>query len=501
MLINTSNVDFNTKDLLIESFRDVKKKFFIDLGNDPTKTMELVMDDEKFNYYSEALVSPFTDPTDRMNIKTLMHGTRRTLIETMNSRFGLAPYEVLSMPFIPVFYPRLLAKELVTFSTTDKPEVIKPRVSSTFKRFGDSTTYKAPSMTDDMSTGPRFGQPVATEINIPAATDILAILGLTSDVSHLEKNFTITHLIDSAGNEVEVQSIADVDGNFYIPVTINGSDDVVSGHVDYLNGVVTLTSLNNIAVKAKIVGSASVEENTVTTKTGFTVDKIRIPIIDRELEASYSIQDKMDVKSLYDIDAESLLLNLMAKQIALDIDREILMTLLGIAYNPSIVPASHIEQFSKNVPGGSNYAFGPKNWHSQIESNFNSISGKIYNDARTGLGNKIMANSVDAAIIRDIDTYESSFGADGKSRIGYKSGTINKDAFQVLDSPVMPAEKMLMVYKPDQNNEGADTYHFVMHTPGIVIPYPKNNKPSFSVLTRYGKALIQPKAIGVVEIV
>jgi len=501
MLINTSNVQFNTKDLLIESFRDVKKKFSVDLGNDPTKTMELILDDQQFTYYSEALASPFTDSTDRMNIKNLMNGTRKTLIETMNSRFGLAPYEVLSMPFIPVFYPRLLAKELVSFSTTDKPEVIKPRVTAKFNRFGDPTDYSAPSITNDMSTGPRFGQPVTTEINVPGATDVLATLGLTADVSHLEKNFIITHLIDGAANEDEVQAMADVDGNFYIPTTINSVADVVSGHVDYLNGIVTLTSLNGVAVKARIVGSASVEENTVTTKTGFTVDKIRIPIIDRELEASYSIQDKMDVKSLYDIDAESMLLNLMAKQIALDIDREILQTLLGVAYNPSMVPATHIEQFSRNVPVGSNYAFGPKNWHSQIESNFNSVSGKIYNDARTGLGNKIMSNSVDAALIRDIDTYESSFGADGKSRIGYKSGTINKDAFQVLDSPVMTADKMLMVYKPDQNNEGAETYHFVMHTPGIVIPYPKNNKPSFSVLTRYGKALIQPKGIGVVEII
>jgi hypothetical protein len=61
---------------------------------------------------------------------------------------------------------------------------------------------------------------------------------------------------------------------------------------------------------------------------------------------------------------------------------------------------------------------------------------------------------------------------------------------------------MTVVYKPTPVDEeaGKGVFYLAMHTSGIVIPFPKGNKPSLSLLTRYGTAFVNKKALGSITI-
>jgi len=486
------------KDLLIESFANMKKKHGIDLRN-PANNIKVVADDAVYGYYVESLLEPFS-PKDRILLRGMCDGTRQTLLfENANSRFGMSSYEVLSLPLIPVFFPRLIAKELVTFATTDKPEIIKPIMRASFKRFNDSTVYDAPAVGSDMSTGPQIGIPVAVVVNVPGQTDLLALQGLTPDSAHIEKNLIISEVGDGT-HWAETQSIPTVDGSFYMEVTIPSvGNDIVTGKIDYLNGILTLSSLNGRATKAKLSCTVSVEENTVSTKLSITVDKIRIPIIDRELEVDYTLQQKMDLKALYDIDLEAMLLNLMAKQIALDIDRQIINAMVNVVQNPTLVPVTHIQTFHKTPPVG--FDWGPKMWHENIVTNINELAAIVANDTYLGEANRLSANTIDAAVLRDLNTYRCDFDRMGKNNVGYKAAEIAGGAQMVLDSPIQPRGQMLIVFKPEPTEEEKSVFYLIMHTPGIVQPYPKTNKPTFSVLTRYGTAFVHHKGLAMLNIV
>jgi len=490
------NASFVTKDLLIESFRSVKKNFSIDLQN-PLQNLNVLANTKAFDYYIESLCEPFVDAHDRINIKTMAKGTRQTLLME-NAKGSLSHYEVLSLPLIPIFYPRLIAKDLVTFATTDKPEIIKPVMRAKFNRWNDPADYAAPSMDTDISRGPTLGVPGGFVCAIPGSTDLLdAAGGLTPASAHIERDLKILEITDGA-NVAVVEQITTVDGNFYIPVTLGAATDVITGKVDFQNGMITFSSVNGVATQAKVEATVSIEENTVSSKLEIEIDKIRIPIVDRQIEVSYTIQQKMDVKSLYDIELESIILDLIGSQIALDLDSFILKSLTGVVYKPSLVPASHIQSFRKNPPAG--YDWGPKSWHENIVTNINEIAAQISIDTRLGEANVIASNTLNAALLRDLNTYRVDYDRQGKSVIGYKAAEIEGGNMSVIDSPVQELNKMLLVYKPGPNEEHKSVYYLIMHTPGLVIPYPKGYKPSFSVLTRYGTAFIHHKGLGVLEI-
>ncbi|MCK9556158.1 hypothetical protein M0R36_10145 [bacterium] len=487
---------FVTKDLLIESFRGIKKNFSIDLSN-PLQNTNVLADEKAFNYYVESLSAPFTDAHDRINIKTMAKGTRETLLME-NAKGSLSHYEVLSLPLIPVFYPRLIAKDLITFATTDKVDIIKPIMRAKFNRWNDVNNYDAPSMSTDISRGPTLGVPGGFVCAVPGSTDLLAAAGgLTPASAHIERDLKILEITDGA-NIYRVDQITTVDGNFYIPVTLGAATDVVTGKVDFLNGTITFSSVNGVATQAKVEATVSIEENTVSSKMEIEIDKIRIPIVDRQIEVSYTVQQKMDVKSLYDVELESIILDLIGSQIALDLDNYILKSLTGVVYNPALVPATHIQQFTKNAPVG--YDWGPKSWHENIITPINEISAEISNDTRLGEANVMAANTLNAALLRDLDTYRVDYDRQGKSVVGYKAAEIEGGNMTVIDSPVQEKNKMLLVYKPGPNEEHKSVFYLIMHTPGLVIPYPKGYKPSFSVLTRYGTAFVHHKGLGVLEI-
>jgi len=162
------------KHLLTEAVKRTKRVAGID-PHTPAGHKQVVSDPNAFGVYVKSLSEGLPEG-DKEEFAQLAENTRVALME--NSMFQLNPYETLSLPILRVFYPRLIAKELVNVLPIDKPEIIKGFVRATFKKSKGSTfDYSFPSTTD-ISKGPSVG--VSTKANAAAGdTDILAAAGLS----------------------------------------------------------------------------------------------------------------------------------------------------------------------------------------------------------------------------------------------------------------------------------------------------------------------------------
>ena len=132
------------KALLKESYNFTKSS----TGYDPSKPgaiREVLCNDDAFQMYKNSL-SEGLSAQDKQGFSVLAENTRIALLE--NSTYSLNPYETLALPLLRVFYPKTIAKDLVTVIPMSKPEIIRGFIKATFKRFGDSNTYMAPSNTD-----------------------------------------------------------------------------------------------------------------------------------------------------------------------------------------------------------------------------------------------------------------------------------------------------------------------------------------------------------------
>ncbi len=200
------------KELLTEVYRTTKKVSGIDPSK-PGNMKQILVDDAAFSAYVTGLAESIEDKKDRENFMTLAENTRINLLE--NSMFQINPYESLTMPILRVFYPKLIAKELVTVSPMDKPESVKAFIRATFTPSNSQQQYAAPSINQDISRGAAIGTPTAATVAVPQqAFDVLGVAGLTSVQAHLERDFTITAVSADGTNFTNVAIVPAVEGHF-----------------------------------------------------------------------------------------------------------------------------------------------------------------------------------------------------------------------------------------------------------------------------------------------
>ena len=120
------------KSLLLESYKVTTKK----TGMDPTKpgkTRAVFADDDAFNYYVESLAEGLS-PVEKSGFRVQAAGTRKYVLES--SMYSLNPYESLALPMLRVYYPKTIAKDLITYTPINKPEVIRPFIRAHFTKYG-----------------------------------------------------------------------------------------------------------------------------------------------------------------------------------------------------------------------------------------------------------------------------------------------------------------------------------------------------------------------------
>ena len=484
------------KDLLTEVYRTTKKISGIDPSK-PGNLKAILVDDAAFEAYVTGLVESIENKKDRTNFVQLAENTRINLLE--NSMFQINPYETLTLPILRVFYPKLVAKELVTVSPMDKPESVKAFIKAQFSPAalppGSGTQYDAPVVGTDISQGVAFGTPVAASMPVPSsAYDVLATAGLSSTEAHLERDFEITGISTDGTAYTDVVITPAVEGHFSASVAIGLNADVVSGFVDYLAGTVSISSTTGVVLFAKYQVTTSLEENRINPAVTLSVEKIRLYARDRQISANWTINMEQDMRALFDVSMQAELVNILGQQVALDIDREIINAL--ITANTRLNDASHTASFDRTPPVG--YTWGTKYWHENIIPVLNQLSGQVYTDTNIEAANTIAANPLDVAILEDLQTFNYTGTSSVDGDLGYRSATVAGGKWKILTSAVVTQGTMLMIYKPVEELKAV--YFYSPYVPAVLHPYPLGYTPSLTILSRYATALVRSAGIATLTI-
>jgi len=483
------------KTLLKEAYKMTKKSTGIDPSK-PGAIREILVNDEHFDTYIRSLSEGIKED-DKRSFRVLAENTRRALLE--NSMYQLNPYETLALPLLRVFFPKTIAKELVTVIPMDKPEIVRGFVRATFKRFGDATNYQAPSNTD-ISRGPDITVPITNMIAL-GTTDILALAGLTSDIAHIEKDFTITGVRFTAGSEaVDVSITPTVDGEFSANISNAAGtvSDTITGRINLLTGVIESAAVAGNIDRIGFTATVSLEENTINPRVTFNIDKLRLIARDRQISTEWSIQMEQDIKALFNVDIQAELVSVIGQQIVLDIDREIVNSL--IYASERLNGASHNLTFDKNPASYSpSYTWGPKQWLENVLPVLNNLSAAIYTDTNIAAGNVLACNPLDATIFESLNEFRYTGKSDEDGVVGYESATVANGKWKMLVSSVVPQGKTICIYKPVEEMKAV--YIFAPYVPAVLTPYPLGNTPSLTVLSRYGTQLIRPAGISVLNII
>lgn len=480
------------KELLTEVYKTTKKISGVDPSR-PGNLKAVLVDDAAFEAYVTGLAESIENKKDRGQFIQLAENTRINLLE--NSMFQINPYETLTLPILRVFYPKLVAKELVTVSPMDKPETVKAFVRATFAPSNSSTQYDAPVVSTDISQGVAFGTPVAAAMAVPNESyDVLGTAGLTSTEAHLERDFEITGVSADGTTYVDVSIVPAVEGHFSASVTIGGGTDVLSGKVDYLNGTVDISATTATITYARYQVTTSLEENRINPSVTLNVDKIRLYARDRQISANWTINMEQDMRALFDISMQAEIVNILGQQVALDIDREIINAL--ITANTRLNDATHTGTFNRTPP--TTYTWGTKYWHENIIPTLNQLSGQIYTDTNIEAGNVIAANPLDVAILEDLQTFNYTGTSSVDGDLGYRSATVAGGKWKILTSSVVTQGTMLMVYKPVEELKAI--YFYSPYVPAVLHPYPLGYTPSLTILSRYATALVRSAGIATMTI-
>jgi hypothetical protein len=472
------------------------------------------VDDSKFNNYVAALSESIEQPHQESFAK-LAENTRINILE--NITYGLNPYSVFALPLLSVYWPKNVAKEALTVIPMNKPDIIRGFLHSRFFKYNPSTSkydsYAGPAMSPGLdsskgiSYGPRLDVSKDAELPVPTTEnqDIATMLGLTSGVDHIQRDFIIykvgidTTADGNADTFVDVEIEPSIDGEFseVVSYEVGGTPEVtvVSGYVDYENIKISISSSNGKVKTAKFTVTASLEENNLNSYVKFDIRKLRLTAKDRQIQAEWSLQADQDAKALYDINLQAELVSVIGNQIATDIDRELINSLIALA-GSSTIPNTHIGTFDKTPP--TNFTHGPKQWFENIYPVMNDISSSIYNDTRMGAGNVIMANPLDASILESTNEFAYTGTSVNGGDVGYSRGTISQNKWTVLVSTNVPQGKMPILYKPTEEIKAV--YVYAPYVPATISPYPLGNKPSLTVMSRYATKAIRPNGIGLLNV-
>lgn len=470
--------------------------------NRPGNTFKaLVGDPRSFKVYTEAL-SEGLNAEDKKIFNVLAENTRVSILE--NSTYGMTPYDTLSVPVLRVFWPKTISKELVTVVPMDKPEVIRPFLRVAFAKYGDKTTYTAPSMTDVSSVKGGTGVPATTLVTSGTAINLLTQMGLDAKTAHIERTARIVGIAQGT-NAVTTDVISTINGTngAFITEAVLGTTTVrVTGTINFLDGTVNLMALNATTgaaitnVTFKVAYTISLEENTINPQATMNIQNIRIVAKDREISANWSIQMQQDVKALYDVNVQSELTTMLGDQIALDIDRENINTLAYTA--KTLSGAQHTAVWSKTPTP--NFAFGPAQWYqSSLMPVITQVANQIYADTNIGTGNVLAVHPCDAAVLQCFQDYHFTGTGSEDGEIAQRTYSVAGGAYKVLVSTVVPQGQMLVALKDAQETKMC--YVFAPYVPAVISPFPMGNKPTMTLLSRYGSSLIRPEGFGLVQIV
>lgn len=446
----------------------------------------------------KSMLDGITDRTERASAAVLLEN-QRLMNEAMTDTGDIAQFKRISIPLVRRIYPQLIANKIVSVQPLLGPTglvyYLRFRYSSNkgAMRGADLTPSGYP--TDDVTSLQQLAsgdgnleifythQFVQNETSsIDAGDDVTSIFAPLEHTPVLAG--TMTGTVYDGAVAVATFVVAE-NGTFTFTAIGAPGVNPTAGTLDVVTGEVTLTwdgapGPNNMVVSYEY----NMECNQDLPEVNLVVESEEIAAKTRKLKAVWSYEAQQDLRSQHNLDAEAELTAVLAQEINLEIDREVLTDLRN--------NAGTIAVWDFNTALGDTI----KEKYESLYVKVVEVSNVVHRKTLRGGCNWLVTSPEVASVFETAtagfapapsETFTSSLG------IQYV-GTIN-NRWRLYKDPLFPQGQILMGYKGDSYMDSGYFYcPYVPLTQTPVVLDPESFCPRKGILTRYGKKLLREGA-------
>jgi hypothetical protein len=423
---------------------------------------------------------------------------QRLMNEAMTDTGDIAQFKRISIPLVRRIYPQLIANKIVSVQPLLGPTglvyYLRFRYSSN-KGAMRGATNQGGYPSDDSSSLQQLAsgdgnldiyythQFVQNETSSTDAGDdtqsVFAPLEHTPILAG-----TVTGTIYDGSTAIQTFVVAE-SGTFTFSDIGTPSPKCSAGTIDTVTGAMTLTwnsapSTNHVVVSYEY----NMECNQDLPEVNLVVESEEIAAKTRKLKAVWSYEAQQDLRSQHNLDAEAELTAVLAQEINLEIDREVLTDLRN--------NAGTIAVWDFNTALGDTI----KEKYESLYVKVVQLSSVVHRKTLRGGCNWLVTSPEVASVFETAtagfapapsETFTSSLG------IQYV-GTIN-NRWRLYKDPLFPQGQILLGYKGDSYMDSGYFYcPYVPLTQTPVVLDPESFCPRKGILTRYGKKLLREGA-------
>lgn len=423
---------------------------------------------------------------------------QRLINEVSTDTADIAQFKRISIPLVRRIYPQLIANKIVSVQP-----LLGPTGLVYYLRFRYSSNKGATRGADNNGGFP--GDDVNSLMQKADGTANLDIFYSHQFVQNetqtdaggdVTSNFTLEHTPILAGTmtgtiydgatAIQTFSVSS-SGSFTFADAVSpaAATKVTAGAITLSNGELVLTWNADPGANSVVVSyEANLECSQDLPEINLVVESEDITAKTRKLKAVWSYEAQQDLRSQHNLDAEAELTAVLAQEINLEIDREVLTDL---RQNAGTVTA-----WDFNTSLGDTI----KEKYESLYVKIVEISSVIHRKTLRGGANFIVTSPEVASIFETAtagfapapsETFTSSLG------IQYV-GTVN-NRWRLYKDPLFPSNQLLMGYKGDSYLDSGYFYcPYVPLTQTPVVLDPESFCPRKGILTRYGKKLLREGA-------
>jgi len=424
---------------------------------------------------------------------------QKLINETMTDTGDIAQFKRISIPLVRRIYPQLIANKIVSVQP-----LLGPTGLVYYLRFRYSSN-KGAMRGADLNAG--FPSDDATSLQQLASGDANLEIFYTHQFVQNETTSTdaggdvtstfapLEHTPILAGTltgtiydgTVAVQTFVVNEAGTFTLANVGSapSPAVTGGSIDLVTGEMTLTwDADPGANHAVVSYEYNMECNQDLPEVNLVVESEEIAAKTRKLKAVWSYEAQQDLRSQHNLDAEAELTAVLAQEINLEIDREVLTDLRNNAGTVAV--------WDFNTALGDTI----KEKYEALYVKVVEVSNVVHRKTLRGGCNWLVTSPEVASIFETAtagfapapsETFTSSLG------IQYV-GTIN-NRWRLYKDPLFPQGQILMGYKGDSYMDSGYFYcPYVPLTQTPVVLDPESFCPRKGILTRYGKKLLREGA-------
>lgn len=421
---------------------------------------------------------------------------QRLINEVSTDTSDIAQFKRISIPLVRRIYPQLIANKIVSVQPLLGPTglvyYLRFRYSSN-KGATRGATLQGGFPGDDAASLQQLADGTAnldiyytsqfvqneTQENAGGGTSLTYTLEKTPVLAG-----TMVGTIYDGGTAIYTFSVNSA-GTFAFTAIGSPSPTVSAGSVNLTTGVVTLTWSADPGANSVVVSyEYNMECNQDLPEVNLVIESEDITAKTRKLKAVWSYEAQQDLRSQHNLDAEAELTAVLAQEINLEIDREVLTDLRN--------NAGTVAAWDFNTAMGDTI----KEKYESLYVKVVEVSNVVHRKTLRGGCNWIVTSPEVASIFETAtagfapspsETFTSSLGIQWV-------GTVN-NRWRLYKDPLFPAGQLMMGYKGDTYMDSGYFYcPYVPLTQTPTVLDPESFCPRKGILTRYGKKLLREGA-------